>query len=935
MCHGYRTRSEATLPLPCIALSKEEAEIDLASARADSGVAELLGRDDELAQLYALIDGIGQRGGALVVRGEAGIGKSALLEAAAVRAFERDVTVVSATGRPSEARFAFAGLHQLLLPFLEARDRLPQPQRRALETAIGLADGDAPDPFLVGLAALGLLTEAEAKRPLLFLVEDAQWLDGPSAEVLGFVARRLELEPVFVLFAVREGIASAVDESGLPELHLDGLDEESSRALLELIAPDLPSDLKGRILDEAAGNPLALIELPAAAASLDGSLPADALPLPTRLEQAFAARLAGLGSDTRRLVLLAALEDGELPELARDPAWAPAVAAGLGTLDYGRFRFRHPLIRSAVAQAATPEERRKAHAALAQAFQNEPDRAVWHRAAAAAGVPNEEVAQALDEAAERARLRGGRDVALAALDRAAELSVDRGPRALRLFRAGELAFELGRSTDSVRLLRAAQQLGLPPQERALASFHVEVLEPTWSGAATVWSFADIAQELAEAGDDDQALQTLYAIALRAHWENLDQATRQDVAQTTEQLAAAPDDPLRLATLALFDPLGQGAAILRLVRRTAPLDVPTPDAQFQVATAAAAVWAPNLALPFLRAASAGYRAEGRLALLAQTLVFEAWAEVREGAARVAITSAAEGVRLAQETRQGRYAVVGELAEAIAAVEMGADAPAEQLIESAEATLLPLGANPLLSLVALARGRQALAHERFAEAYAHLLRIFDPRDAAYQRFVGGYVLADLADAVVQGDGDRERVRQFLSGWQAVATATGAPQLDVQLRYAEAVLADEGNAEPLYESAMGAGAEGWPFYAARAQLAYGAWLRRQHRMTESRAPLREAAQSFKALGLLRFAERARRELRASGEAPRRRVPEAWAQLTPQELQIAQLAAEGLSNREIGERLYLSHRTVGSHLYRLFPKLGVTSRTQLRDALGPASPD
>src|SRR6266851_1358154 len=514
-------------------LQTEEAEIDLASARADSGVAELLGRDDELALLYDLIDGIGQRGGALVVRGEAGIGKSALLEAAAVRAFERDVTVVSATGRPSEARFAFAGLHQLLLPFLEARDRLPQPQRRALETAIGLVDDDPPDPFLVGLAALGLLTEAEAKRPLLFLVEDAQWLDGPSAEVLGFVARRLELEPVFVLFAVREGIASAVDESGLPELHLDGLDEESSRALLELIAPDLPSDLKGRILYEAAGNPLALIELPAAAASLDGSLPADVLPLPTRLEQAFAARLAGLGSDTRRLVLLAAMEDGELPELARDPAWAPAVAAGLGTLDYGRFRFRHPLIRSAVAQAATPEERRKAHAALAQAFQNEPDRAVWHRAAAAAGVPNEEVAQALDEAAERARLRGGRDVALAALDRAAELSVDRGPRALRLFRAGELAFELGRSTDSVRLLRAAQQLGLPPQERALASFHVEVLEPTWSGAATVWSFAGIAQELAEAGDDDQALQTLYAIALRAHWENLDQATRQDVAQTTE------------------------------------------------------------------------------------------------------------------------------------------------------------------------------------------------------------------------------------------------------------------------------------------------------------------------------------------------------------------------------------------------------------------
>ncbi len=346
-------------------------------------------------------------------------------------------------------------------------------------------------------------------------------------------------------------------------------------------------------------------------------------------------------------------------------------------------------------------------------------------------------------------------------------------------------------------------------------------------------------------------------------------------------------------------------------------------------------ADNLALPFLRAASAGYRADGRLALLAQTLVSEAWAEVREGAARLAITAAAEGVQLAKETRQVRYVAAGQLAEAIAAAEMGADEHAEQLIGAAEATLLPLGANPLLSLVALARGRQALAHERFTEAYAQLLRIFQPNDAAYHDLVGGWVLADLADAALQGDSNRAVVDELLSDWEAAATATGAPYLDVQLRYAKAVLAAKGNAESLYESAMSAGAEGWPFYAARAQLAYGAWLRRHHRMTDSRPPLREAAQSFEALGLLRYAERSRRELRASGERPRRRVPEAWAQLTPQELQIAQLAAEGRSNREIGERLYLSHRTVGSHLYRLFPKLNVTTRTQLRDRLGHASPD
>jgi DNA-binding CsgD family transcriptional regulator len=912
----------------------KEAKIDVVSTRADSEVVALLGRDDELARLYDLIDGIGRRGGALVVRGEAGIGKSALLEAAAMRARDRDVTVVSATGIPSEARFAFAGLHQLVLPFLDARDLLPRPQRRALETAIGLGDGDAPDPFLVGLAVLALLTEAEAKRSVVFVVEDAHWFDGPSLEVLGFVARRLELEPVIVLFAVREGIASSVDASGLPELDIGGLDEASSRTLLELTAPDLASDLKSRVLDEAAGNPLALIELPVTAANLDGAAAVDALPLGTRLEQAFAARLSGLDSRTRRLLLLAALEDGELPELDRDQAaWAPAVAAGLGTIDRGRFRFRHPLIRSAVVQAATPQQRRQAHAAHARAFHNDPDRAVWHRAGAAAG-PDEEVAKALNAAAERALLRGGRDVALAALERAAGLSVDRGSRALRLFQAGELAYELGRPTDCVRLLRAAQQLGLRPQEHALASFHIEVLEATWSGAATVQSFAGIAQELAEAGHDDQALQTLNAIALRAYWENLDKETRRDVAQIAEQIAGAPDEPARLETLALFDPVGQGAEIIRRVRQMAPLDIPDPESQFEVGSAASAVWADNLALPFLRAASAGYRSDGRLGQLAQTLVFEAWAEVRQGAARVAITAAAEAVQLAEETRLVAV-VAGQLAEAVAAVEMGADESAGRLIGAAEAMLLPLGANPLLSLVALARGRQALAHERFSEAYTQLLRIFDPNDAAYQQFVGGWVLADLADAALHGDGDRAVVDGFLREWDAVATATGAPYLDVQLRYANAILADEGNAEPLYESAMSAGAEGWPFYAARAQLAYGGWLRRQHRRTDSRAPLREAAHSFEALGLLRFADRSRRELRASGEAPRRRAQEAWVQLTPQELQIAQLAAEGLSNREIGERLYLSHRTVGSHLYRLFPKLGVTSRAQLRGALGPASPD
>jgi DNA-binding CsgD family transcriptional regulator len=907
--------------------------LHVAASRDESRVVELLGRADELARLYDLVDGIGHHGGAVVVRGEAGIGKSALLDAAAGRARERDVTVTSATGMPSETSLAFAGLQQLLLPLLDTRDRLPQPQRHALETAIGLAEGDTPDPFLVGLAVLGLLTESEAKRPLLLLVDDAQWLDVPSSQVLGFVARRLSLEPLVALLAVREGVPSIIDESGLPELYLHGLDDASAERLVELSAPDLPSHLRERVLDEAAGNPLALIELPAGVASLDGAEPTDFLALPTRLEQAFAARLVALDSGTRRLLLLAALEDGELPELVPDSDWEAAVAAGLGRVERGTFRFRHPLVRSAVTQAATPEERREAHTALAAALRAEPDRAVWHRAAAAVG-PDEEVAKALDAAAERARLRGGSDVALVALERSAELSPDREAGAVRLFRAGELAYELARPTDGPQLLRAAQELGLPPAERALASFYIEVLGAGWSGAATVRSFAGIARELVEAGDEDQALEALSTISLRAYWEHVDGETRRDAAGLTKRLAVAPDNPLRLSTLALFDPVGQGAEILLRVRRIAPLDVPTPYEQLMLGMAAGAVWADNLALPFLRAASAGFRADGRLSYLAQALVQEAWAHVRQGAVRVAITAADEGVRLASEARYASYVLAGQLAQAIAAVETGADEDAERLINAAEAELLPLG-TPMLSLVALARGRQALAQEHFSEAYAHLLRIFDPNDAAHHAFVGGWVLADLADAALHGDGDRELLAELLRVWEAVAAATGAPALDVQLRYANAVLADEDDAEPLYANAMSAGAIGWPFYAARAQLAYGAWLRRQRRMTESRTPLREAAQTFDALGLVRFSERARRELRASGEAPRRRKPETWAQLTPQELQIAQLAGDGLSNREIGERLYLSHRTVGSHLYRLFPKLGVTSRAHLRDALGPATAD
>ncbi len=898
----------------------------------------LLGRDRELADLYALIDGIEERGRAVVVRGEAGIGKSALLAAARERALDRGVTVVSTMGAVSESRLAFAGLHQLLLPMLGRLDLLPEPQRRALATAFGIAGGDAPDLFLVGLATLGLIAERAAETPLLVVVEDAHDLDRSSSEVLGFVARRVESDPVVLIFAVREGVPSSFDDAELPELRLAGLDTDASNTLLDRTAATLSAELKTRILEEAAGNPLALIELPAAATELGtDAAPSGPLPLTARLEQAFTSMLTNLAADVRRLLLLAALDDVDLVELGRAVGrpltpgdLAPAVAAGLGTLDSGRFRFRHPLIRSAVEQAATPEELRDAHAALAEALVEEPDRAVWHRAAAAAG-PNEEVALALDAAAERATLRGGGDVAVAAYERAAELTADSSARARRLFLAGELALDLGHPSEGVPLLRAARQLGLPAAEHTIASFYLELAESTWSGPATIRDFARVARELADSGEGRRALEALATVAVRAYWERLDDDTRREIAAISDEIQGAADEPARLLVLGAIDPIGRGRQVVERVGRLSPVGVSDPEQLFAAGAAASSVWADTLALPFLRAASSGARAEGRLKLLAHTLVFKSWAELHTGAVRRAITSAAEGARIAEEMRALRYVMAARLAQAIAGAEQGEDEEPERLIVEAEAMLIPLGSTPMLALPALARGKVALAGERFSEAYEHLVRIFDPGGVAFHPFVRGWALADLADAAVRGDGDLDAVRGYLVEWEQVAAATTGPHLQVQVAYASAVLAKGVAAEQQYRNAIAAGHGDWPFYVARAQLAYGVWLRRHRRMTESRAPLRESVATFDALGLLRYAERARRELRASGERPRRSAPGGWAQLSPQELQIAQLAADGLSNREIGEQLYLSHRTVESHLYRLFPKLGVTSRAQLRDALEP----
>lgn len=421
------------------------------------------------------------------------------------------------------------------------------------------------------------------------------------------------------------------------------------------------------------------------------------------------------------------------------------------------------------------------------------------------------------------------------------------------------------------------------------------------------------------------------VSLRVYFANPDKETRQRLVAFAGRITAPGDDPIFLQILAYADPIGQGREVIDRLSAIPPAGVSDPLELFAAGGAALAAWADDLAVPFLREASEGLRAAGRLLQLTAALAFEAWAHLRRGDIRAAVPAAAEAARMAAEIGHLRYQAVAKTALAAAAGERG-DLGAGELALEAEAVLLPMGANPMLALVELARGRIALVGERFSEAYDHFARVFDPGDVAHLPFGRGWALADIVEAAVYAERDLSEVREFVAEWETIAARTGAGLLRAQLSYARAMLADEATAPQLFAAAL-IETSGWPSYRARTLLAYGTWLRRRRRNAESRTPLREAADVFAALGSTRFADRALRELRASGETVRRRQPEVWDQMTPQELQIAQLASDGLTNREIGERLYISHRTVGKHLYQLFPKLGVTSRTELRTVLEPTA--
>jgi DNA-binding CsgD family transcriptional regulator len=902
----------------------------------------LYGRERELDVLADLVRGLAEgAGGALVVRGEAGIGKSSLLAVTARLAVQAGAQVLTATGVQAETRLPFAGLHQLLRPVLPLAERLPLRLRTALLSAFGLADAEPAGPFLTGLAALELVSDAAASTPVMLIADDAQWLDEPSGAVLGFVARRLATEPVALLIAVRDGLASSLDDAGLPGLPLTGLAEPAAAALLEARAPGLDLAHRTRLLSEAAGNPLALVELPKSvrpgypANGLTGPL----LPLTARLEQAFAAQQSGLPEITRAVLLAAAANDGNgLPEVlgaasvlagtaATAEALLPAIAASLLETGETGLRFRHPLIRSAVYQAASVARRRTAHTTLADLLYGSPDRRAWHLAAAALG-PDEQVAADLEATAVRAVKRSAFTMAADAYRRAAQLSDDTFSRTRRLLLAADTALSSGHLHLGHELLRAAESLDLTAEQRTLAAWMREISGGgAWSGASQLDAMVRLAEQMRMAGETRTALDTLANFALRCWWGNPAPETRAAVIAAAERFGLPETEPALVEILSCADPVRTSARVNAQVKKIVP-DRTEPTAMWAYGLAAANTWAWGQALPLLNAAVDGLRTQGQLGLLTRVLTTQAWAAVHLARLPVAVAAASEAARLAVETGLGHWTGANQLALAVAASAAGDDAAADALARQTEALYLESGSTSMLGFVEFARGHGAVINQRHAVGLAHLRRILDPADPVYHPFVGTWGLADLSEAA-GAMGEPALAQAYLGQLESLAAQTGGPLLLAQAAYARPLAAEDDQAEPLYQAALASGLASWPDYRARLLLRYGGWLRRQRRAGESRMPLREARDSFDALGFARLAQRARLELRAAGEGSSRRETRPWDELTAQELQIARLAADGLSNREIGQQLFISHRTVGAHLYKIFPKLGVTSRSQLHGVL------
>jgi DNA-binding CsgD family transcriptional regulator/tetratricopeptide (TPR) repeat protein len=917
----------------------------------------LVGRRSECRVLDELLDNVQSRmSQSLVIRGEAGIGKSALLEYLVGRA--SGFRVLRAVGVQADSELAFAGLHQLCAPLLPGLERIPGPQRDALATAFGLRAGAPPDRFLLGLAVLSLLAEAAAERPVICVIDDALWLDRTSAQTLGFVARRLGAESVALVFALREPTDDELF-AGLPRLTLRGLPDEDALSLLAAAIPGpLDDRVRDRILVETRGNPLALLELPqdSSYAVLAGGFgPQEANGLSRRIEDSFRRRLTPLPPELRRLLLVAAVEPMGEPSLVRQAAHrlgidadavAPAELAGLLHLGE-RVTFRHPLVRSAVYREATPPERREAHRALAEVTDPavDADRRAWHLAHAASG-PDEYVAGELECSADRARARGGLAAAAAFLERAAVLSPDPAHRAGRALAAAQARIQAGAFGAALDQLAMAEAGPLTELQQARA----DVLRAQRAF-------------MTNRGRDAPSLLLKAAKRLEPIDAGLSRATYLDAlsAAMFAGLLASP---------------GGGALEVSRAARSAPRPLSAPRVPDLLLDGLAANFTEGYvaAVPILRPALVAYgngmsadeelhwlwlacvaalhlwdderwdvlsrryvelaRTAGALSELPLALSMRAYLLLFTGELTAA-SSLIDEIQTVTEATGSNPAPYGALAFAAM---RGRQDEASALIEATIADVTRRGegigvavaerANAVLNN-GLGRYREAMAAAHHALHYQQDARMQYPG-------VANWAAAELIEAAVRS-GMTEAATETLGWLTAMTGASGTTwALGLEAR-SRALLAEDESAEALYRDAIDRLARTLVrTELARARLLYGEWLRRQGRRSDARQQLRAAHEMFTAMGAEAFADRARHELVATGDKPRRGILAAPGQLTAREAQVARMARDGLSNPEIGARLFLSPRTVEYHLGNVFTKLGITSRHELSRALGgpPAPP-
>jgi DNA-binding CsgD family transcriptional regulator len=909
----------------------------------------LWGRREQCIALDGLLADVrAGRSRALVVRGEPGIGKTALLEYAADTA--QDFRVARAEGVESEMELPFAALHQLCARMLDRLDQLPAPQRDALGVAFGLRAGSAPDRFLVGLAVLSLLSDVATSQSLLCLIDDAQWLDQASAQVLAFVARRLDTESVAMIFGTRDS-GSAGDLVGLPELALTGLLDADARALLASVLPGRLDELvRDRIIAESRGNPLALLELPhgATAAELAGGFDvAGPLPVTGRIEQMFLRRIAPLPAETQLLLLLAAAEPVGDPALLwraagnlgiGTDAAAPAEAGGLLALA-ARVTFRHPLVRSAVYQAAPAGDRRRAHEAIAEVTDpgTDPDRRAWHRAQGAAG-PDEDVAAELERSAGRAQARGGFAAAAAFLERSAALTPDRGRRAQRALAAAHAKHQAGAYASALELLATAESGPLDEFQRARADLlrgQIAFASRRGSDAPPLLLKAAKSLERLDAGLARQTyLEALFA-ALYAGRLALGDGVR-DVAQAA-RAAPPPPQPVRALdllldglTLVITDGYPVGAPMLKqAVSAFCSLNVGGEEGLpwlWQACQGAGLLWDYGswdlLSARRIKLA----RDTGALTALPFAATTRAGVHLWAGEFTVAASLVAEVESVAEATGS----IVAPYSALALAAFRGREAEATGLIEASTKAAERQGEGEGLTFVHWATAMLCNGLGRYQEALAAAQQA--SKDSPADLFAN-WVIAELIEAATRS-GAPERAAGALQRLSAIARASGSDwALGVEAR-SRALVSDSENAETHYREAIDRlGRARLRVELARAYLLYGEWLRRANRRLEAREQLRTAHQMLTAMGAEAFAERAARDLRATGERVRKRTADAPAQLTAREAQIATLASEGLTNPEIAAQLFMSPRTVEYHLSKVFIKLAIGSRNQLRGALASRS--